>query len=159
MASTIFSNCVNDRQYKAATGLSLVEFDALFKVFASFYVPKQANPYYAEKAPLLTDKREALFFILHYYKTYPTFQNMGLYFGMSNAAACQYVELLRPCLHAALVGHQPAVKRLFNNQAAFDTLFDGVAAVFIDVTEIPIERADNYDVQKRSFSGKKNSIP
>ena len=30
---------------------------------------------------LLTDKREALFFILHYFKAYPTLQNMGLYFG------------------------------------------------------------------------------
>ena len=155
MANTIFSNCVNDRQYKAATGLSLVEFNDLFAFFAPCYVPKQANPYYAEKAPLLTDKREALFFILHYYKAYPTFQNMGLYFGMSNAAACQYVELLRPCLHAALTGHQPAVKRLFTNQAEFDKLFEGVGAIFIDVTEIPIERADNYDVQKLSFSGKK----
>ena len=84
---------------------------------------------------------------------------MGLYFGMSNAAACQYVELLRPCLHAALARHQPAVKRLFNNQAAFDKLFEGVGAVFIDVTEIPIERAQDYDVQKLSFSGKKNFTP
>ena len=158
MTSTIFNNCTSDRQYKAATGLSISEFDALYEDFAPFYVPKQANPYRKDNAPLLTDKKEALFFILHYYKAYPTLQNMGIYFGMSNASACTYLELLRPCLHAALAKQQTTVKRLFNSQAEFDQLFDGVDVIFIDVTEIPIERAENYNTQKLEYSDKKNSI-
>ena len=64
MTSTIFNNCTSDRQYKAATGLSISEFDALYEDFAPFYVPKQANPYRKDNAPLLTDKKEALFFII-----------------------------------------------------------------------------------------------
>ena len=158
MASSIFHNCIGDRQYKAATGLSVAEFDALCEQFAPFYTSKQANPYSDDKFPLLTDKREALFFILHYYKAYPTLQNMGLYFGMSNASACTYLELLRPCLYAALAQQQATIKRLFASQAEFDKLFEGVTKIFIDVTEIPIERADDYDVQKLEFSGKKNFI-
>ncbi|MGI4832712.1 MAG: transposase family protein [Janthinobacterium lividum] len=35
----------------------------------------------------MTDKKEALFFILHYYKAYPTLQKLGMYFGLSNSAA------------------------------------------------------------------------
>ena len=83
---------------------------------------------------------------------------MGLYFGMSNASACTYLELLRPCLYAALAQQQATIKRLFASQAEFDKLFEGVTKIFIDVTEIPIERADDYDVQKLEFSGKKNFI-
>ena len=58
------------------------------------YYPKTGNPYVKDKASVLTDKREALFFILHYYKSYPTLQNMGLYFGFSEFTVSQYLEEL-----------------------------------------------------------------
>ena len=65
MASSIYLNLCNDRQYKASTGLSLVEFDLLYDVFQHFYTPKQQLAHLADKPVLLADKREALFFILH----------------------------------------------------------------------------------------------
>ena len=37
---SIYQNLKKDAHYKAATGLSLAEFDALFLVFADFYTPK-----------------------------------------------------------------------------------------------------------------------
>ncbi len=107
--------------------------------------------------PILTDKKEALFFILHYYKAYPTLQNSGMYFGISDAAASQYLELLKPCLKAALQQKNMLAKRLFTGQDSFETTFIGVQDLFIDVTEIPIERAKNQEVQRENYSGKKNS--
>jgi len=158
MASSIYQNALKERQYKAATGLSLAEFDALYLLFAPFYEPKQALLYLPNMPVLLTDKREALFFILHYFKAYPTLQNMGLYFGMSDASVSNCLARLKPCLKAALAQQNVLAHRLFANQQAFEEAFAGEEDLFIDVTEISIERAANQEVQKLNYSGKKNFI-
>ena len=155
MGFSIYHNAVKERQYKAATGLSLTEFDALYALFSPFYEPKIPSPYAAEKPVVLADKREALFFILHYFKAYPTLQNMGVYFGLSDASVHNYLALLKPCLKAALAAQGALAHRLFANQQAFEAAFAGEEELFVDVTEIPIERAANQEVQKEHFSGKK----
>lgn len=154
---SIYHNSRSDGQYRAATGLSRAEFTALYKRFAPQYVPKTPGVYPSPSPLALTDRREALFFILHYYKAYPTLQNLGLYFGFSNATASRLLERLKPCLYAALVDDRAAVKRLFADQTAFDAAFDGVVDLVVDVTEVPIERADSYEVQKSQYSGKKTT--
>ena len=156
MASSIYHNALNDRQYKAATGLSRAQFDKLSIEFAPFYTPKVIPLYSGQVHPVLTDKKEALFFILHYYKAYPTLQNLGMYFGMSDFAASSYLELLKPCLKAALQQQSAENRILVKNQEAFDKQFAGVTDLVIDVTEVPIERAVNQAVQKENYSGKKN---
>lgn len=156
---SIYHNLKKDAQYRAVTGLSLAEFEALFQSFAEYYVPKLPPVYAGPPLPVLTDKREALFFILYYFKAYPTLQNLGLCFGISNAAASRYLDLLKPCLKAALQRQQVLISRVFVGQQAFDTLFAGVTDLFFDVTEVPVERASNQDVQKAHFSGKKNFTP
>lgn len=156
MSYSIYHNLRTDAQYKAATGLSIAEFDLLFPQFAALYAPKQPPLYAQNPSPVLTDKREALFFILYYYKTYPTLQNLGLCFGISNAAASRYLEMLKPCLKAALARQNTVLWRVFQTQEAFDHAFAGIKELVIDVTEVPIERADNKDVQRLHYSGKKN---
>ena len=64
-------------------------------------MPKKGNsasPY----EPLFQDAREALFFILFYYKTYPTLQILGLQFGCSDKSAFEYLEYIKPALKKAL---------------------------------------------------------
>jgi hypothetical protein len=155
MPSSIYQNVRTDRQYRAATGLSIIEFDLLYENFQGFYTPKEQLPHLVTEPVLLADKREALFFVLHYLKAYPTLQNMGLYFGMSDASVSTFLGLLKPCLKAALHQQGHAVQRVFASQQAFDEAFAGVADIFIDVTEIPIERAVNQEEQREHFSGKK----
>ena len=158
MASSIYHNAVTDRQYKAATGLALVEFMALYEHFAPLYVPKATPRYARQVQPILTDKREALFFVLHYHKAYPTLQNMGMYFGISDAAVSIYLELLKPCLQEVLQQQKTENSLLVKHQVAVNEQFAGVTDLVIDVTEVPIERAANQQVQKKHYSGKKNSI-
>lgn len=147
MASSIYHNAVTDRQYKAATGLSRQEFATLYEQFAPLYLPKELPRYAKQVQPVLTDKREALFFVLHYHKAYPTLQNLGMYFGISDAAASAYLELLKPCLQAALQQQEVANSQLAKNQATVDRQFAGVTDLVIDVTEVPIECAVNQKVQ------------
>lgn len=158
MSYSIYHNLRTDAQYKAATGLSIADFDQLFPPFAALYTPKPSPLYAQNPSPVLTDKREALFFILYYYKTYPTLQNLGLCFGISNSAASRYLDLLKPCLKAALEQKNAVLWRVFQTQEAFDSAFAGVKNFFMDVTEVAIERADNQEVQRLHYSGKKNSI-
>jgi len=158
MASSIYHNAATDRQYKAATGLSRVEFTALYEQFAPLYTPKAMPRYAKQVQPVLTDKKEALFFILHYHKAYPTLQNLGMYFGISDAAASMYIALLKPCLKEALSQQLAENTLLAKSQAAVDEQFAGITDLVIDVTEIPIERAVNQSIQKEHYSGKKNSI-
>lgn len=115
-------------------------------------------PRYAKQVqPVLIDKKEALFFILHYYKAYPTLQNLGMYFGISDAAASVYIDLLKPCLRAALSQQEAENSLLAKNQEAIDKQFARITDLVIDITEVPIERAVNQEAQKEHYSGKKNS--
>jgi len=159
MAASIYHNTRTDRQYKAATGLSIAQFNDLYSRFEPFYMPKDVPRYADQIQPVLTNKREALFFILHYYKAYPTLQNLGIYFGISDSTASAYLEVLKPCLKAALQQQSAGNRAVFKSQAAFDEQFAGVTDLLIDITEVPIERSVNQQVQKDTYSGKKNFTP
>lgn len=157
MRHSFYHNVRNERQYRAATGLSPQDFERLYAVFAPLYTPKEPNATPDLNPVVLTDKREALFFILHYYKAYPTLQNMGAYFGFSDAAAHAALARLKPCLKTALEQLVVMKPRLFATENAFVEAFAGLEDVVLDVTEIPIERPQNDDLQKERYSGKKNS--
>lgn len=154
--SSIYHNLRTDKQYKAATKLNMNEFARLYETFEKRYIPKNRNPYLTTNLPVLTHKREALLFILPYYKSYPTLQNLGLYFGFSEFTARPYLDLLKPILKETIARPGLLKSGVFHNQAEFEEAFKGVEEVFIDVTEIPIERPQNDDIQKKRYRGKKN---
>ncbi len=153
--ATIFENLQNDSQYKASTGLNQKEFDRLHEEFKLYYQPKAYNQI-AKKGPVLSNSREALFFILFYYKSHPTLEVLGLSFGFSDTAAFGYVNYVKPYLKRALRGQSVLVKRVFEDQQAFDKAFEG-EDLFIDGSEIIIERAKDQQKQQADFSGKKNT--
>lgn len=155
---SIYHHLRTEKQYKAATGLSLTQFDVLFGGFSKYYEPKSKNPYPHTPTPVLTDKREALFFILHYLKAYPTLENMGLYFSMDIKTVSNYIAYIKPALKAALKESGSLTSTLFAGQQAFDEAFEYVADLVVDCTEIPVQRPVNQQYQESVYSGKKNSI-
>lgn len=157
--SSIYQNLRTDRQYKAATALCQSQFETLFTAFERLHIPKTADLSGNQKAPVLTDKREALFFILHYYKAYPSLENMALYFGFSQATVLEYIRRLAPVLKACLVEHQPLQACVFKTQQAFEQAFAQVDEIFIDVTEIPVERPSKAEKQQQLYTGKKKPTP
>lgn len=154
---SIYQNLNTDKQYKASTGLNKLEFESLFFTFEKLYISKIGNPYLKNKNPVLTDKKEALFFILHYYKSYPTLQNMGLYFGFSEFTVSEYLERIKPILKASLEQNTSLKTVVFKDQTAFNEAFQNVDEIYIDVTEIPVERPKNKEIQENKYSGKKKS--
>ena len=83
---------------------------------------------------------------------------MGMYFGFSDFAASTYLERLKPCLKAALQAQGLHNTPLFPTQEEFDKKFADVTDLVIDVTEVPIERSSNQEVQREHYSGKKKVI-
>ena len=151
--SSIYKNLSNEKQWKASTGLNETEFEKLLSYFNKLYFAKTGNPYVPDKNPVLTDKREALFFILHYLKAYPTLLNMSLYFGISEASVSEYITLLKPVLKATLLSSGTELY----SEKDFSKIFEGVEDLFIDGFEIPIQRPVDEEKQKNHYSGKKNS--
>ena len=90
---------------------------------------------------VLTDRREALFFVLHYLKAYPTLECMGLYFGMSVQAVSDYLKRTKAYLRAALEEMDQMPPSLFASQQDFDQAFQGVDYLLIDATEVRVNRS------------------
>jgi len=80
-----------------------------------------------------------------------------MHFVILDAAASHYLELLKPCLKMALQQQNTLAKRLFAGQQSFEQTFAGVTDLFIDVTEVPVKRAKNQEVQRSPCSGKKTA--
>lgn len=157
MKTSIYNNIKNDKEFKASTGLKKSEFDALLNIFKKLYIPKKEKPYEGCPETALRDPAEALFFILHYYKAYPTLICLGIYFGFSEYTASHHIERIKPFLAASFAASGLSVRRDFKNQADFDAAFEGVADIFIDATEITIQRPSDKETQKENYSGKKKT--
>jgi hypothetical protein len=155
--ASIYYSLRTEKQYKASTGLKISDFNRLFLVFEKYYFPKKASPIKNTLPPLLTDKKEALFFILHYLKAYPTLENMGIYFEMDVRTVCDYIKRTKTALKAALIELDDYSYNIFDSQADFDKAFEGIEDIVIDCTEIPVQRPKDYDSQAYIYSGKKNS--
>jgi Helix-turn-helix of DDE superfamily endonuclease len=96
-----------DRLLRALTGLNRKAFDALLATFAPLYEqssptqPRQRAVGGGRKARLL-GTQEKLFFILFYFKGYPTFDLAGLIFDIHRSQAHEWMHRLQPILEASL---------------------------------------------------------
>jgi hypothetical protein len=156
----------DDRQFKALTGISFDEFQQLLPVFTESYQEliqeryesqqdlRQRKPGGGQKGKLPSMELK-LFFILYYWKVYPTFDVLGLQFGLDRSKACTNVHNLWPVLERNLdkLGVLPARKFCCVEEllVAFDDVYD----LFIDATERPHCRPKDRDEQQKKYSGKK----
>jgi hypothetical protein len=154
----IYENVQKDSQCSATTGLNLAQFEALHNVFTQHYKPKN-NHIITGKQPHFFYSREALFFVLYWLKTSPTFEVLGVNFGISNFSAHRYICYILPFLKYTLAIEKQLASRVFPDEETFKKTFENVSDIFVDGTEIPIERSKDNETQRKGFSGKKKSIP
>jgi hypothetical protein len=157
MRISVYFNAKTDTHYSASTGLTLEEFNLLFQSFGKHYhAPSNEFPEGFGNEFILSDAREALFFILYHLKTDLSYEVLGLNFGMSKGTAHKNVVKLKPYLKCILQFNQVLPKRLFEKKADFDDYFKGIDDLYIDATEIPIQRPQNKEFQYDSFSVKQH---
>lgn len=96
-----------------------------------------------------------LFFILFYFKCYPTFDMAGVLFDLHRSRAHRWMLRLQPLLESALGQKMALPERKLQSIEEFITRFPSATEVMIDGTERPIQRPKDHQKQKNHYSGKK----
>ena len=149
-----------DRLLRALTGLNRKAFESLLESFNQRYEqtllekPRQRSVGGGRKARLRTTQ-DKLFYILFYFKCYPTFDLAGILFDIDRSQAHYWVHRLQPILEVALGEKKVLPERQINSVQGFIERFPEVERVIMDGTEWPVQRPTHPDKQKLNYSGKK----
>lgn len=156
-----------DRIIKSVIGMGRAQFNKLAKAFtAAGHALQQERllngeikqvPSGGPKGHLDTPGKQ-LFFILHYLKTYPTFDVLGFYFGFSSGHAHDHVERLLPVLTRSLSDLGVLPVRTPGTPEEFAQLVEQYGDIAIDGLECACVRPQDKKLQEARFSGKKNAI-
>ena len=154
----------SDRLIRALTGLNRKAFEELKSAFAQVLanaeVPRR-SPLPRQRAsgagrkPTLETVEAKLFFILFYFKVYPTFDLAGFLFDLDRSQAHRWMHRLQPLLEETLGEKMALPQRKLTSLEEFVKAFPDVKRVILDRTERPIQRAKDREQQKEDYSGKK----
>lgn len=151
-----------DRLVRAMTGLNRQAFYNLLPTFAAEYTqaeektqPERQRAIGGGAKAKLATAEAKLFYILFYFKCYPTFDLAGVMFDLDRAQTHRWMHRLQPILEAALATKMVLPVRKLNSIEEFIERFPAVKEVMIDGTERPIQRPDEPERQKQHYSGKK----
>jgi hypothetical protein len=153
----------SDRLMRATTSLTVNEFEELAKRFGMLWAvlraaqtaagaARQRRPGGGPKGCLPTAEQK-LFFILLYYKAYPTQDVMGLLFGISQGQVSEWVRQLTSAVGQLMPLHRPA--RQARQLAQLLAEQPELREVIIDGTERKLPRPQHRGRQKRFYSGRK----
>ena len=155
----------NDRLMRALTGLNAQEFMNLVPDFEKQWLASRQKRYddtaRRERKPgggrkgFVKTIPEKLFFILFYYKCYPTYDVLSFFYDCNRSNACRRQQRMSAVLEAALKRKLVLPKRQLRNVEEFFKAFPEAREVFIDGTERPIQRPQDKEKQKANYSGKK----
>jgi hypothetical protein len=152
----------HDRLMRALTGLNRKAFEQLLPSFESAYrmqqkmvKPKRQRAVGGGRKARLESIEAKLFYILFYYKCYPTFDLAGILFDFDRSQAHEWMHGLQPVLTAALGAEQALPARKLRKLEDFVQRFSGVERVMIDGTERPMQRPQDPEGQTENYSGKK----
>ncbi len=151
-----------DRLLRATTGLNRKAFLSLLTKFEEAYlvsargskIPRKRKRGAGRKARL-TQMKEKLFYILFYFKCYPTFDLASVLFDFDRSQAYRWVQRLQPVLEKTLGEKKVLPLRKLSSIDEFIEHFPEVKKVIVDGTERPICRPKDKDKQKENYSGKK----
>ena len=151
-------------QFLGITGLEVDDFDFLlphFKIewdnYNDFFTlegkPRQRKSY-SRTDSILSKVSDKLFFLLIYLKTNPLQEQHAASFQMTQPQANVLIHLLSDILRKTLkqLGELPE-----RNEYRIKYVIESCENVLLDGVERPIQRPQASDVQKSSYSGKKNS--
>lgn len=152
------------RVFKQLTGLSTIAFAQLLPAFEQAYQqrprPQKKTSTKPRRRPgggrhsILAILPDKLFFLLFYFRHYPTQETLAFLFGFSQGQANHWIHRLTPLVNQAL-GYQLQLPARTPTQ-----LHDVLAACtglefLIDGTERPIRRPQDSQRRSDDYSGKK----
>ena len=155
----------NPRLCSALTGLTPDEFTNLLPTFAEVLNnkmkrrhnddPNRLRAFGGGRKGFLPQASDKFFFILFYYKCYPTYDVLSFLFNCDRACACRRQFFLSGIMEKTLGKKSALPKRQLKSVEDFFKAFPEAKEVFIDGTERPIQRPKDKQRQKANYSGKK----
>jgi hypothetical protein len=152
-----------DRQWRAMIGMNEKQFYTLSDAFTKAYFNTYHDTLNQRKVPVnieycLQNEEELLLFTLMSLKLGLTYDALGVACGMSasNALRNQNIGLAILASVLAHLGVMPKRKLLTIND--FKVLFSEHKDLFMDATEQRIQRPQDKEFQKQTYSGKKKLI-
>ena len=153
----------SERLMRATTSLTVAEFTTLAREFEMIWTnlrfqqtaqgtPRQRQPGGGRKGCLVTAEQK-LFFILLYYKAYPTQDVMGLLFGITQGQVSEWVKRLTALVGQLMPLHRPT--RQARQLAQLLAEQPELQEVIIDGTERRLPRPEQPARQRRFYSGRK----
>lgn len=154
----------NRRLTLALTGLTPEEFLSLIPAFAQCLIEVREKEYHNDthrkRKPgggakgFLPTAKEKLFFILFYYKCYPTYDLASFLYDCDRSNACRRQQCLSSILEATLKRKLVLPKRQMRTPEEFFKAFPEAKEVFVDGTERPVRRLKKWALKKENYSGK-----
>lgn len=152
-----------DRLLRAMIGLNRKAFENLLEKFEKVYNEEEEK---RGKRPRkrkrgggrkgrLASMAEKLFYILFYFKCYPTFDLASVLFDFDRSQAHRWVHKLQEILEKTLGEKQVLPLRQIHSVEEFLEKFPMVKKVIVDGTERAISRPKNEEKQRENYSGKK----
>lgn len=153
----------SDRLMRATTSLTVSEFEELAERFGGSWATVRASKTAAgaarQRRPgggrkgCLVSAEQKLFFILLYFKAYPTQDVMGLLFGITQGQVSEWVRVLTPLVGQLIPLYRPARQARDLTQLLRDQ--PELKEVIIDGTERRLPRPQHRGRQKHFYSGRK----
>ncbi len=150
--------------FQYVIGISYTQFQELLPTFSAalrkaehakaWKKKRVREPGGGRKAILKTDE-EKLFFVLWYYKVYPTFRYAQCNVGLDKRNVQLWVWFLQDVLFAALGYELNLPKRKIRSNDEWLEICPQLADFLVDSTERAIQRPQDKEKQKTYYSGKK----
>ncbi len=155
----------NPRLMAALTGMTPDEFLKLLPTFDATIESQRKHTYYRDskrqrrlgggRKGFLKSSMDKLFFILFYYKCYPTYDVASFLWDCDRSNAFRRQRAHSKTLQIALKRKLVLPKRQLKSVEDFFKMFPEAKEVFLDGTERPIQRPKDKEKQKANYSGKK----
>lgn len=109
------------------------------------------------RKPTLKTTEEKLFFVLLYYKTYPTFRFAQAIFGLDKRNVQLWIRYLQTVLFQTLGYELELPKRRIKHMDDWLEVCPELVEFLVDATERPIQRPKDQNQQEGYYSGKKKT--
>lgn len=150
--------------FQYVIGISYNQFQKLLPLFTSFLFYAEHNRRGKRRLirmsgggrkATLKSVEQKLFFILFYYKVYPTFRFAQIIFGFDKRNVQLWVMRLEKVLFQTLGKELELPMRQIRHMDDWLEICPDLQEFIVDATERPIQRPKGYRKQKKYYSGKK----
>lgn len=155
----------NERQWRAATGLTQSKFEELVENFKQTYEDfldesiNERQSSAASPASTFTTYHDLVFFLLYSIKSGLTYDLIALSFNLDRANAFRNQTFGLRILQMTLQQSGDMPKRFYENLDDFKQQMAEQETILLDATEQKRQRPGNEQDQKDDYSGKKKHTP